>query len=273
MIFHVVTIFPPMIQAYLEQGIVSRAAASGLIDVRVHDLRDYAVDRYGHIDGHIFGTGKGMLFRPEPLEKMAGRIREQNPECRFIHMTPRGRPFDNTMARRLASYGSIAIFASRYEGMDARAESLLMDEEISIGDYVLTGGELPALVVLDAVSRFVEGSIKKDSADAESFENGLLENDHYTEPLVFQGLMVPDSIRSGSHKAIEAERHLSSVRKTFLNRPDLLREYRVLTDPGDTKDELKRMKRINRSLQAHLEVVQKSLKEWKDVRRTRNQDR
>ena len=265
--FHVVTIFPDMIENYLKAGILGRANRDGLIRVKAHNLRDFALNRYGQIDDGIFGAGKGMLFRPEPLKGMLSRIKEESPESRVIYLTPQGKPFSNKIARRLSREKSLILLAARYEGIDCRIVETEVDEEISVGDYVLTGGELPALTVMDAVSRFVEGSIKSESADEDSFENGLLEHGHYTQPVNFEGLEVPEILRSGNHEAVEKYRFFESLKKTYFNRPDLLLAFDAPVDAGETKNPLKILQRQNEKRRELLIQIEKIAKEWKDGRR------
>lgn len=256
-----------MIRGYLEYGILSRAVKKDLVRVEVHDLRKYALNRYGKIDDRIFGSGKGMLFRPEPLAKMIEEIRKAEPDTKVVHLTPQGGVFDNKKAKGMAKEKSVILIASRYEGIDARIVESLVDEEISVGDYVLTGGELPALAVVDAATRFIEGSITEESADRESFEDGLLEHDHYTRPEEWNGMKVPEVLRSGNHSEINEYRRKGSIRKTYFNRPDLLLEQGPALDPGNTKDPVKALKRVNGQLEDYLNQIEKISKEWIYVRR------
>lgn len=266
MVFHVVTIFPKMIEAYLDYGIIGRAARTGIVDVRTHDLREFAVDRYGHIDDGIFGQGNGMLYRCEPLANTLDRILADSPGAKVVYLTPQGERFDNRMARSLSRESGLVLIAARYEGIDARIVRKYVDLEISVGDYVLTGGELPALTVIDAVSRFVEGSIKTGSADEDSFENGLLEYEHYTEPIEFGGMRVPEVLRGGNRAEIEEFRLRSSLRATWRNRPDLFRDYVLPLERSESQDPVKQLKRRNRSLSDHLERVRKITEEWRNGR-------
>jgi tRNA (guanine37-N1)-methyltransferase len=270
-VFHIITIFPQMIETYLSFGILARASGEGLINVQTHNLRDFAVDRYGHIDGNIFGGGRGMLYRPEPLGEMIAKLKAESPGCKTVYLTPQGRRFTNKLAREYSKAESVILITARYEGADARVISEMADDEISTGDYVLTGGELPALCFVDAVSRFVEGSIKAESADSDSFENGLLEYDHYTEPLDYKGLKVPDVLRGGNHQMIERFRIFSSLRKTYFNRPEMLLDYEPVVSAGATKDFVKQLKRKNTGLKEYLKDIEKISKEWKNGRRNSEQ--
>jgi len=267
MVFHIITIFPEMIRGYLEYGILSRAMKKDLVQVVVHDLREFALNRYGQIDDKIFGSGKGMLFRPEPLAEAIRGILEKEPEAKVIHLTPQGGAFDNKKAKRISKEKSVILIASRYEGIDERIVESLVDEEISVGDYVLTGGELPALAVVDAATRFIDGAIQESSADLESFENGLLEHGHYTRPEEFEGMKVPEVLRKGNHRDIEEYRRYGSLRKTYFNRPELLLDHGPVLDPGSTADPVKALKRTNGQLRDYLKEIEKISKEWIYVRR------
>lgn len=268
MVFDIITIFPDMLKAYLDYGIISRAIKEHLISVNVINLRDFAINKRGQVDDAIFGYGCGMLFRPEPLFGAIQAIKEKEPESHFVFLTPQGKRFNNKEAKRLSRYKSITLICARYEGIDARIVQGFVDEEISIGDYILTGGEIPALVIVDAVSRFLENLIKKNSAEDESFENGLLEHEHYTEPVVFMGRKVPEVLRSGNHKAIERFRFISSLKKTYFNRIDLFREYMFSFGAGATGNYIRALKRKNEKMQELIKEIQNISKEWKNARRS-----
>jgi tRNA (guanine37-N1)-methyltransferase len=265
--FHIITIFPEMIQKYLEYGILSRVIQEKLIQVSVYDLRDFAVNHYGQIDSPVSGHGAGMLFRPEPLFDQIQRIKRENNNTRVVYLTPQGRVYNNNTAKRLSREENLVLISARYEGIDARVVHELVDEEISIGDYVLTGGEIPVLAVMDSVARFIEGSIKKESVNEDSFKTGLLEYEHYTEPADYKGLKAPEVLRSGNHKEINEFREYSSLRKTYYNRPDLLQGYMPVLDAGETKDGLKILKIKNRFIKEYLKNIEKIAKEWKYGRR------
>ncbi len=267
--FCVVTIFPEMIRDYFKTGILSHAIKKGLIDIITVDLKDFAGNRYNKVDKPIFGEGKGMLFRPEPLKKALAYAKQDMPNAKVIAMTPSGQRFDNGFARNLVKENDLIIIASRYEGIDRRFLDLYVDMEISIGDYVLTGGELPALCLIDAVSRFVEGSVKSESVNADSFENGLLEHAHYTEPVEFEGLKVPDVLRSGNHNEVREWRKYDSLKRTYFQRTDLLRNYSYTIESGESKNPLTKLKKENKNRGKILELIQKIAKEWKNGRRNR----
>lgn len=269
MIFNIVTIFPEMITEYLRFGIISKAINRGILDVNVVNLRDFSTSKNGdgRIDEGIFGHGKGMLFRPEPIYKAIQDIKERYPGSRVIYMTPGGRKLDSGEAKRLSKERSLILICARYEGIDSRIVETAVDDEISIGDYILTGGEIPALAVLDSVTRFLEGSIKENSKNDESFEFGLLEYDHYTEPLDFMGRSVPEVLRSGDNERIRTARFKSSLKKTYNNRIDLLLSYNPEYNTGETTDPLKKLRRINEQMKDFLLTIQNISKEWKHGRR------
>src|SRR5262245_36085666 len=192
--FDVVTIFPRMVQAALAEGVVGRGIERGLLDVRIHDLREFTSDRHRTVDDVPYGGGPGMVMKPEPLVAAVELIRAQRglPQA-VILLSPQGRRFTQAEAGRIAELGHVALLCGRYEGMDERVKELVAAEEISVGDYVLSGGELPALIVIDAVSRLVPGVVgDEQSVETDSFSRGLLDYPHYTRPAAFAGLKVPD---------------------------------------------------------------------------------
>lgn len=228
----VITVFPEIIEAGTGFSIVKRAQDKGAIEVGVHDLRDYTHDRHRTTDDEPFGPGAGMVMKPEPLFEAIESIRGESgaSESKVLLMTPQGKPFSQRMARELAAEKHLIFVCGHYEGVDERVREHLVDEEISIGDYVLTGGELPALVVLDSVIRLLPGVLGDDESSVEeSFSEGLLEYPHYTRPAEFRGWRVPDVLISGHHAKIAEWRHLQSLKRTLDRRPDLL-EHANLTD-------------------------------------------
>ena len=220
----IITIFPAMVEAALAEGVVGRARAKGLVDVRARDLRDYTDDRHRIVDDVPYGGGPGMVMKPEPLFRAVEAITgERGAPSAVILMTPQGRLFDHAEAERLSHLERIIVICGRYEGVDERVAQALVTDEISIGDYVLTGGELPALVVVDAVVRLQPGVVgDAASVDADSFVRGTLDHPHYTRPAVFRGMAVPDVLVSGHHAEIERWRRRERVRRTLERRPDLL---------------------------------------------------
>ncbi len=222
--FDVVTIFPRMFDAPLAEGIVGRAITRGLVDLCVHDLRDYTDDRHRTVDDVPFGGGPGMVLKPKPLVDAVDAIRRERGEPAVIVLTsPQGRRFSQADAARLSRLPHVAIICGRYEGVDERVRERLHTEELSIGDYVLTGGELPAMVILDAVTRLLPGAVgDEQSVERDSFSRGLLDFPHYTRPAEFEGLKVPDVLVSGHHGEIRRWRKREALRRTLERRPDLL---------------------------------------------------
>ena len=222
--FDIVTIFPRMIDAGLAEGVISRGIAKGVLDIRVHDLRDYTADRHRSVDDVPYGGGPGMVMKPEPVVRAVERIRATRGEPdAVILLSPQGRAFRQAEASRLRALGHIVLLCGRYEGMDERVRELVATEEISIGDYVLSGGELPALVIVDAVSRLVTGVVGDErSVEEDSFSRGLLDYPHYTRPAEFAGQKVPDVLLSGHHADVRRWRRKAALARTLERRPELL---------------------------------------------------
>jgi len=221
--FAVLTIFPEMVSPFASHGIVRRAVDSGKISISVIDIRDFAAGRHRVTDDRPYGGGCGMVMKPEPLAAAIRAARRKNPGALTVHLTPQGQPFRQEVARRLSQQPGLILVCGRYEGIDERICLDFVDEEISIGDYVLTGGELAAMVIVDAVARLIPGTLgHQDSAQQDSFCDGLLKHGHYTRPRSFEGQEVPEVLLSGDHGEIERWRLEASVMRTFLKRPDLL---------------------------------------------------
>ena len=221
--FDLVTIFPRLCDGPLGEGIVRRAIDRGLVDVRVHDLRDYTADRHRSVDDVSYGGGPGMVFKPEPLFLAVDAITRDGGADAVILTSPQGRRFTEREAERLAALRRIVVLCGRYEGVDDRVRSALATEELSIGDYVLSGGELPALVIVDAVVRLLPGAVGDEASVAvDSFSRGLLDYPHFTRPAEFRGLRVPDVLLSGNHADIRRWRKRESLARTMALRPDLL---------------------------------------------------
>ena len=215
-----------MFEAPLAEGVVARAVDRGLVEIGLHDLRDFTADRHRIVDDVPFGGGPGMVLKPEPMFEAVDAIRRTHGEPGAIVLTsPQGAPFTQAEAERLRGLGHVAILCGRYEGVDERVREHLATEELSIGDYVLSGGELAALVVIDAVARLVPGVVgDADSVSSDSFVRGLLDYPHYTRPAAYRGHAVPDVLLSGHHGRIAAWRRREALRRTLERRPDLLRE-------------------------------------------------
>lgn len=229
--FEVFTLLPEVFPPYLESSILQRARQRGLIDVRVHNIRDYAHDKHHITDDTPYGGGGGMVMKPEPVfeavESIMGLASHlASPQLvPVILLTPQGRVFTQRVAEELALYERIALLCGRYEGVDERIREHLVTDEISIGDYVLTGGELPALMVIDAVSRLLPGVLgDPDGAQDDSHSMGLLEYPHYTRPPTFRGWSVPDVLLSGDHGKIEKWRREQALSRTLHKRPDMLKK-------------------------------------------------
>jgi tRNA (guanine37-N1)-methyltransferase len=226
----VLTLFPEMFVGPLDASIVQRARNREILDLRIHNLRDYTHDRHKTVDDRPFGGGPGMVLKPEPIfeavEALAGE------RTKVILMTPSGRPFSQQIARDLATEESLLLVCGSYEGFDERIREALADDELSIGDYVLTNGALPAMVVIDAVTRLLPGALGDDeSATEESFSAGLLEYPHYTRPAEFRGMKVPEMLLSGNHAEIAKWRALQARKRTLDSRPDLLADGQK-AEPG-----------------------------------------
>ena len=221
--FTVLTIFPGMFDLFWKHGIVRRAIEGGLIQTSATDIRDYARGRHHVTDDRPFGGGSGMIMKPEPLAKAIRAARLEMQDARTILLSPQGACFDQDKARALAHSKALIFICGRYEGVDERIYCNYVDEEISIGDFILTGGELAAMVIIDAIVRLLPGALGcKDSAVNESFNDNLLEHAHYTRPRTFEGLDVPPVLISGNHREIEKWRTETTLIRTFLKRPDML---------------------------------------------------
>lgn len=221
--FDVFTLFPSVLQSYLDISILHRAIERGLLAVHLHDIRAWATDKHHVTDEPPYGGGGGMVMKPEPVFAAVEAVLGSPPPCPLILLTPQGRTFTQSVAEELAQYPQIGLLCGRYEGFDERIRQHLVTDEISIGDYVLTGGELPALIVIDAVTRLIPGALGDPTgAVDDSFASGLLEYPHYTRPANFRGWQVPEVLLSGNHAEIERWRREQALARTFERRPDLL---------------------------------------------------
>jgi tRNA (guanine37-N1)-methyltransferase len=218
----VLTLFPAMFAGPLDESIIKRARNKGLLDLNVHDLRQWTHDRHKTVDDRPFGGGPGMLMKPEPIFEAVESLRRE--QTKVILLSPGGRKFGQSIARELAEQKDLLLVTGHYEGFDERVREALADDELSIGDYVLTNGALPAMVVIDAVTRLLPGVLgDDDSSRDESFSQGLLEYPQYTRPAEFRGMKVPDVLVSGNHAEIEKWRREQAKARTEKNRPDLLK--------------------------------------------------
>tara|TARA_B100001123_G_scaffold104864_1_gene121645 strand:- start:551 stop:1267 length:717 start_codon:yes stop_codon:yes gene_type:complete len=222
--FDVITIFPEMFTDFSGSGVFARAKSSKIIDLKIHDLRDYSNDKHRKVDDYPFGGGPGMVLKPEPVfDAVESIVGDELGNIPIVLMSPQGRPLDNKIASRYSSNSHIVLICGRYEGFDERIRTNLATDEVSIGDYVISGGELASMVLMDAISRFVPGVLgDEESAKNDSFSNGLLEHPHYTRPADFRGMKVPEVLISGNHKEINRWRENESVKRTVSRRPDLL---------------------------------------------------
>ncbi len=221
--FDVFTLIPEIFPAYLESSILQRARQRGLIDVRVHNIRDFTHDKHHTTDDVPYGGGGGMVLKPEPVFEAVESISGQGAGRPIILLTPQGRVFNQSMALELSRHESITLICGRYEGVDERIRAHLVTDEISIGDYVLTGGELPALILVDAIARLLPGVLgDPDGAADDSHATGLLEYPHYTRPPEYRGEVVPEVLLSGDHAKIAKWRRQQSLARTLARRPDLL---------------------------------------------------
>ncbi len=232
--FEVFTLLPEIFPPYLESSIIQRARERGLIEVRIHNIRDYAHDKHHTTDDIPYGGGGGMVMKPEPMfeavESVLGIQPSTPAACPIILLTPQGRLFNQTLAQELSQHERIALVCGRYEGVDERIRQHLVTDEISIGDYVLTGGELPALLLIDAVARLLPGVLgDPDGAVDDSHASGLLEYPHYTRPPEFRGESVPEVLLSGDHAKIARWRREQSLSRTLKRRPDLLTKAQLST--------------------------------------------
>jgi tRNA (guanine37-N1)-methyltransferase len=219
----VLTLFPGMFAGPLDESIVKRAREKGILDLAIHDLRKWTHDRHKTVDDRPFGGGPGMVLKPEPLYEASETL--ASPKTRVILMGPSGRKFTQDIGRELADYEHLLLIAGSYEGIDDRVRQGLAHDELSIGDYVLTNGALPVMVIIDVVTRLLPGVLGDDeSAKEESFSHGLLEYPHYTRPAEFRGMKVPEILLSGHHAEIAKWRHEQALERTRVRRPDLLEQ-------------------------------------------------
>ncbi len=226
--FDILTLFPAMFDGPFTESIIKRAVEDCLIDIRLHNIRDCAFDRHKTADDYPYGGGAGMVMKPEPLAACIEKVKAERPAARVILTTPQGKPFNQALAGELALEEEILIICGRYEGVDERVRELFVDDEISLGDFVLTGGEIAAMVLVDAVSRLIPGVLGcGDSAAGDSFSDGLLEYPQYTRPAEFRSLAVPEVLLSGNHQEIARWRRCQALQRTWQKRPDLLATARL----------------------------------------------
>ena len=240
----VITLFPDMVEQVINYGVVGRAAEQKLIDLQCWNPRDYTTDKHRTVDDRPYGGGPGMLMKVQPLEVTIEAVREKNPLAQLVYLSPQGKPVDQAMLANQVEAQSVIFLCGRYEGVDERLIQKEVDQEWSIGDYVISGGELAAMVCIDAMARLIPGALgHEQSAQQDSFSDGLLDYPHYTRPEEYKGMKVPDVLMNGNHQHIEDWRERQSLGRTWLRRPHLL-ELKALDDRqkallNDFKDEFK----------------------------------
>ncbi len=239
--FHVLTLFPDMVLNGMETSVTGRAIKNGIITVHAVDIRDYSFDKHNRVDDAPYGGGAGMVMQPDPIYRAyADLVKDRDTSPRVIYVTPQGRVFDQSLAEELSGEDELIFLCGHYEGVDERVLEEIVTDYISIGDYVLTGGELAAMVMMDAVARLVPGVLNNDeSAQHESFRNHLLEHPHYTRPVEFHGKKVPEVLLSGHHGNIDKWRREESLKRTRLRRPDLLEKASLTKEDREFLERLK----------------------------------
>ncbi len=234
----VITLFPQMVLDLVEYGVTGRARENGLFELGTWNPRDYTQDRHRTVDDRPYGGGPGMLMMIEPLRQAIKGARQANPQSRVVYLSPQGRRLDQALAGELVQRPGLILVAGRYEGIDERLIELEIDEELSIGDYVLSGGEMAAMVVIDAITRLLPGALgHQGSAEQDSFSNGLLDCPHYTRPEVYEEQRVPPVLLSGDHEAVRRWRLKQSLGRTWLRRPDVLASVELNSEQQRLLDE------------------------------------
>jgi tRNA (guanine37-N1)-methyltransferase len=242
--FDILSLFPEMFESPFNFSILKRARENNLLDVHLHNIRDYAEDKHRVTDDAPYGGGGGMVMKVEPIDRALAAIADEQNRGLIVLLTPQGEPFTQEIARDLSSCPRIILICGHYEGVDERVRNSLVDREISIGDYILTGGELSAMVVVDAVSRLIPGILgNNESAFMDSFSDGLLEYPHYTRPANYRGMQVPDVLLSGNHRNIQMWRRKESLKKTYLRRSDLLNKIKMSEEDKKILEEIVRQLR------------------------------
>ena len=235
--FDVLTLFPEMFEG-IKHSILERAQENKLIDINLVNIRDFSENKHKKVDDTPYGGGAGMVIMPDVVNRAYESVKKEN--SKVIYMTPQGKPLNQKTVERLSKEENLIILCGHYEGIDQRIIDKIVDEEISIGDYVLTGGELPAMVLIDSVSRYVEGVLKSDSIKEESFTNNLLEYPQYTRPETFENTKVPDVLLSGHHQNIEKWRKEQAIKTTYKKRPDLLKKYNFTEKEKEILEKIKK---------------------------------
>ncbi|MEA3363022.1 MAG: tRNA (guanosine(37)-N1)-methyltransferase TrmD [Thermodesulfobacteriota bacterium] len=241
MIFDVLTLFPGMFVSPLQESILGRAIKQELLQVQTHNLRDWAEGKHLSTDDAPYGGGDGMVMKPEPIARAVAELKLNSPDSKVLLMTPQGTPFQQHHARELAGESGLIFLCGRYAGFDERTRETLVDAEFSIGDFVLTGGELPAMVMIDAISRHLPGVLgSSDSAESDSFVDGLLESPQYTRPAVFDGMSVPEVLLSGDHGKVAEWRRKQQLLRTLRRRPELLKTAALSASDAKMLEQLRK---------------------------------
>jgi tRNA (guanine37-N1)-methyltransferase len=239
--FDILSVFPEMFESPLNHSILKRAQEKGMAKIHLHNIRDYAEDKHRMTDDAPYGGGGGMVMKVEPIDKALASILPSRDNTVVVLLTPQGETFNQKIAEEMSRYSRIVLVCGRYEGVDERVRDHLIDREISICDFVLTGGELSAMVIVDAVARLIPGVLgNNESASYDSFSTGLLEYPHYTRPGSYREWQVPEVLVSGNHREIESWRRKESLRRTYLRRPDLLEKIELSAEDGRALEDIKK---------------------------------
>ena len=220
--FDIITLFPEMFSAIKEEGVISRALKNSIISIREWQLREFSTNKYKNVDDKLYGGGAGMVMQVKPIRDCLSKIKEQQPDTKVVYLSPQGEPLNQKLVEKLAAFESLTLLCGRYEGVDERIIENDIDYEVSIGDYVISGGELAAMVVIDAISRRLPGVLGNEVSLKDSFTDNVLDYPHYTRPEVIDGQNVPEVLLSGNQAKIDAWRLEQSIKKTKQKRPDLL---------------------------------------------------
>ena len=235
--FDVLTLFPEMFEP-IKQSIIKRAVEKDLININLVNIRDFSEDKHNKVDDTPYGGGAGMLMKPDVVDRAYNSVKTEN--AKVIYLTPQGKNLDQKIVKELSNQKHLILLCGHYEGIGQRVIDKIVDEEISIGDYVLTGGEIPAMVLIDSISRYVDGVLSNESTDEESFSNGLLEYPQYTRPEIFNEVKVPEVLISGHHENIRKWRREKSLENTFKKRPELLENVVLTRNEKDYIENLKK---------------------------------
>jgi tRNA (guanine37-N1)-methyltransferase len=242
--FDIFTLFPEMFPPYLNESILKRAQESALLEIGLHNIRDWATDKHKMTDDEPYGGGGGMVMKPEPIFNAVEDVLGKPPACPVVLLTPQGRPFTQDVAGELAQESHLGLLCGRYEGVDERVRQHLISDEISFGDFVLTGGEIPALAIIDAVTRLIPGVLgDPEATQKDSHSSGLLEHPHYTRPSEFRGWEVPEVLRSGDHGKIAKWRRMQALKRTAERRPDLFKKLELTEEEQEFLDGLGRIEK------------------------------